>query len=366
MSEIYTNFPTAFDNKLYLQEQVTAFQQRLDESPDSQAIIEFGGKPFGDHHAGRVLPGYDPDSKASILSRLSSEADASIVMVVNARDVLEAPYGRTSHGRIRGDSGLRYDHETVRLIEEAVTGKEIPIDSVVMAVTPHNYDEIAAEKIDEFATNLQDKTGLILRNHYEVPDYPDPESVVNAKYIFSQNDRLTPETNRPLVLVSPGGGSGKFGVALSEAYHTLEDGKQVNFIKFETFPVFSLPPMHPTNMAFQAATADLGNEVIAGADGRTTYDKDDQNYKLIRRLGQMFDGHGDNLAKITSPFDFSINVIERAIVDDHIVGIAGLHEINRRLQRYIAEHRNGDERLSTVEGAARCLGHAIGSNYVTL
>jgi uncharacterized protein (UPF0371 family) len=48
--------PPAFNSDHYFVEQMIGFRERIPQ--EGPAIIEFGGKPFGDYHASRVLPGY--------------------------------------------------------------------------------------------------------------------------------------------------------------------------------------------------------------------------------------------------------------------------------------------------------------------
>ena len=59
-----------FDNEKYLQTQSQHIRQRIAQFGD-KLYLEFGGKLFDDHHASRVLPGFEPDSKLQMLLQLN-------------------------------------------------------------------------------------------------------------------------------------------------------------------------------------------------------------------------------------------------------------------------------------------------------
>ena len=87
------NLDIGFDTDRYFVEQMSEFRSRIPE--DGSTIVEFGGKPFGDYHAARVLPGYEPDLKAEIIQSLVHElGQTTLVFAINARDILEQPDGR--------------------------------------------------------------------------------------------------------------------------------------------------------------------------------------------------------------------------------------------------------------------------------
>jgi uncharacterized protein (UPF0371 family) len=337
--------PYGFDSALYTDVQVGYIRSRIRDSPAGPTYLEFGGKPFGDFHASRVLPGYEANCKAEILNRIG--VTAKVVMVVNVRDVLPAPAGRYPHGRIRGDSSLRYSDETVRLVLES-RQFNIPIDCVVLSVMPAELRADDAGLIAQFESKLR-WHGIPLRRHYAVPDYPDPAVMARAAEVFGRNDVLA-EPGRHLVVFSPGGGSGKFGVILSELYHSLSRGERPNFLKFETFPVFRLPQDHALNLAFEAATADLDNKVVGLAQGVTTYDKDIENFRLLRELYEMFGVGSDHpVSGMVHPTDMGVNVVDRAITNMGRVAEACGAEIARRYTRYVLELAEGDEYKSTVD-----------------
>ena len=95
-----------FDNEKYLKMQSEHIRSRIGHF-DNKLYLEFGGKLFDDYHASRVLPGFAPDSKLRLLKELSSQAE--IVIVISARDI--------EKNKIRGDLGITYDSDVLRLIQ---------------------------------------------------------------------------------------------------------------------------------------------------------------------------------------------------------------------------------------------------------
>ena len=73
-----------FDNDKYLQMQSALIRERIDKF-GGKLYLEFGGKLFDDYHASRVLPGFHPDSKITMLLQLKDQAE--IVIVINSADI---------------------------------------------------------------------------------------------------------------------------------------------------------------------------------------------------------------------------------------------------------------------------------------
>ncbi len=340
----------AFDTSQYVTAQVERVRQKIAQYGSGPVYLEFGGKPFGDHHAARVLPGYHPDCKSVILSELGLLM--KVVMVVNARDILPEPTGRYPRGRIRGDSRLRYGDETIRLIEES-RGLGIPITDLVLSVTPRVARVEDTHSIEAFRETLT-QHGVKLHQHFEVPGYPHPSILEKADQCFGRND-VVAEPGKHLVVFSPGGGSGKFGVMLSEIWHALQRNEVPNFLKFETFPVFGLPATHALNLAFEAATADLHNTCCT-TQGTTTYDKDVENFALLQGIFRQIGSEGAHpVLAMSRPTDMGVNIIEKAVYDmQHVIEACGA-EIVRRYSRYVIEYLAGDERLDTVVRAKEVL-----------
>ena len=95
-----------FDNEKYLKTQSEQIRKRIAQF-GGKLYLEFGGKLFDDYHASRVLPGFEPDSKMRMLQQLEDEVE--IVIAINAADI--------ESNKIRGDLGITYDEDVLRLID---------------------------------------------------------------------------------------------------------------------------------------------------------------------------------------------------------------------------------------------------------
>ena len=73
-----------FDNEKYVKIQSSHIKDRIAKF-GNKLYLELGGKLFDDHHASRVLPGFQPDSKLRMLSQLADHAE--IVIVISAVEI---------------------------------------------------------------------------------------------------------------------------------------------------------------------------------------------------------------------------------------------------------------------------------------
>ena len=96
----------AFDNDKYLQTQSAHIRERIAKF-GGKLYLEFGGKLYDDNHASRVLPGFQPDSKLRMLLQLKDQVE--MVIAINADDI--------EKNKIRGDLGITYDRDVIRLID---------------------------------------------------------------------------------------------------------------------------------------------------------------------------------------------------------------------------------------------------------
>ena len=104
-------YKVGFDNNKYLQMQSERIKERINEF-GGKLYLEFGGKLFDDYHASRVLPGFQPDSKLQMLLQLKEQAE--IVIVISANDI--------EKNKIRGDLGITYDDDVLRLMRSVGFG----------------------------------------------------------------------------------------------------------------------------------------------------------------------------------------------------------------------------------------------------
>ncbi len=302
-----------FDNEKYLQMQSSHIQERIHQF-DNKLYLEFGGKLFDDYHASRVLPGFQPDSKMRMLMQLSDQAE--IVIVISADDI--------EKNKIRGDLGITYDADVIRLMS-IFKDHGLYIGSVV--ITKFTGQESAVL----FRRRLE-KSGIKVYQHYPISGYPFNIPHIVSEDGYGKNDYI--ETSRPLVVVTaPGPGSGKMAVCLSQLYHEHKRGTCAGYAKFETFPIWNIPLKHPVNLAYEAATADLNDVNMIDpfhleAYGKTTvnYNRDVEIFPVLNAMFERISG----VSPYKSPTDMGVNMAGNCICDDDACREASRQEIIRR------------------------------------
>ena len=313
-----------FDNEKYLALQSEQIKQRISQF-GGKLYLEFGGKLFDDYHASRVLPGFEPDSKVRMLSQLREEAE--IVIVINASDI-EA-------NKSRGDLGITYDHEVLRLID-GFHDCDLYVGSVV--ITQFN-SQPAAMAFEKRLQNLKIK----VYRHFLIEGYPSNVTTIVSDEGFGKNDYV--ETTRPLVVITaPGPGSGKMAVCLSQLYHDSCRGIDAGYAKFETFPVWNLPLKHPVNLAYEAATADLNDVNMIDPFHFDAYGSLAVNYNrdvvIFPVLTAIFERIFDS-SPYKSPTDMGVNMAGYCITDDEACSVASHSEIIRRYYAASCMKRKG-------------------------
>ena len=314
-----------FDNEKYVKIQSEHIKERIAQF-GNKLYLELGGKLFDDHHASRVLPGFQPDSKLKMLQQLSDSAE--IVIVISAVDIEKQ--------KVRGDLGITYDMDVLRLREE-FQKRGFLVSSVV--ITHYNGQGSA----DAFSHKLT-RMGIRSYFHYTIEGYPSNVALIDSEEGFGRNDYV--ETTRPLVIVTaPGPGSGKMAVCLSQLYHEHQRGIEAGYAKFETFPVWNLPLKHPVNIAYEAATADLNDVNMIDPFHYEAYGKIAINYnrdiEIFPVLDALFEGiYGQNPYK--SPTDMGVNMVGFCISDDEVCQDASKNEIIRRYYTALNHLANGD------------------------
>ena len=302
-----------FDNEKYLKIQSEHIKERISKFGD-KLYLEFGGKLFDDYHAARVLPGFQPDSKLKMLMQLADYAE--IVIVISASDI--------EKNKIRGDLGITYDKDVLRLKDE-FEKCGLNVGSVV--ITQFKGQE-AAKLFRSKLKKLEIKTYV----HYEIKGYPSNVALIDSDEGYGKNDYI--ETSKPLVVVTaPGPGSGKMATCLSQLYHDKKRGIKAGYAKFETFPIWNLPLKHPVNLAYEAATADLNDVNMIDPYHLQAYGETTVNYnrdiEIFPVLNAIFEGiYGENPYK--SPTDMGVNMIGHCIIDDEVCCEASRQEIIRR------------------------------------
>ncbi len=305
-----------FDNGKYISLQTEKIKER---------IASFGGKLFDDYHASRVLPGFAPDSKVRMLCQLKDEAE--IVIAINADDI--------EKNKRRGDLGITYDLDTLRLID-AFRGIGLYVGSVVLTRYQKQRAAVAFEK-------RLGALGIRVYKHYSIPDYPSNIPFIVSDEGYGKNEYI--ETTRSLVIVTaPGPGSGKMAVCMSQLYHEQKHGIKAGYSKFETFPVWNLPLKHPVNLAYEAATADLNDVNMIDpfhleAYGETTvnYNRDIEIFPVVKAMFTRIFGD----CPYKSPTDMGVNMVGYAIFDDEACCQASRQEIIRRYYAASCSLRQG-------------------------
>ncbi len=313
-----------FDNDRYIETQSAHIRERIGQF-GGKLYLEFGGKLFDDFHASRVLPGFAPDSKIRMLQTLKE--DVEILVTISAVDI--------EKNKIRGDLGIPYEEDVLRLID-IFRSLELYVGSVV--VTQYNGQATA----DAFMKRLK-ALGLRVYRHYPIPGYPHNIELIVSDEGYGKNDYI--ETSRSLVVVTaPGPGSGKMATCLSQLYHEHKRGIQAGYAKFETFPIWNLPLKHPVNLAYEAATADLNDVNMIDpfhleAYGETTvnYNRDVEIFPVLRTMFETMLGQ----CPYKSPTDMGVNMAGYCIVDDEVCRQASKMEILRRYYTAQADRLRG-------------------------
>ncbi|MBE5999450.1 MAG: DUF1846 domain-containing protein [Sarcina sp.] len=316
---------TGFDNGKYLQTQSTHIRERIAQF-GGKLYLEFGGKLFDDYHASRVLPGFAPDSKITMLKELRDQAE--IVIAINAADI--------EKNKVRGDLGITYDMDLLRLVD-AFTSHGLFVGSVVLTRFAAQPSAIAYEK------KLK-ALGLRVYRHYPIAGYPSNIPLIVSDEGFGRNEYI--ETSRPLVVVTaPGPGSGKMATCLSQLYHENKRGVTAGYAKFETFPVWNLPLNHPVNLAYEAATADLDDinmidpfHFEAYQTTAINYNRDVEVFPVLNAIFEKIQGS----SPYKSPTDMGVNMVGFCINDDEVCRNAANQEIIRRYCQALCEYRKGN------------------------
>ncbi|MDD4737486.1 MAG: DUF1846 domain-containing protein [Kiritimatiellae bacterium] len=332
-----------FDNEKYLEYQKKAILERVKRFGD-KLYLEFGGKLLYDMHAARVLPGFDPNVKMRLLRELKDQAD--IILCIFAGDI--------ERKKVRADFGITYDADAVKLIDDV---QEWGLQVTAVVIT--RYDDQPTARM--FKERLE-RRGIRVYYHRSTRGYPSDVDRIVSEEGYGANPLI--ETTKPLVVVTgPGPGSGKLATCLSQMYHEYRNGVNAGYAKFETFPIWNLPLNHPVNIAYEAATVDLGDcnmldsfHLDAHGEKAVNYNRDMEAYPVLRCI----------LKKIVkeevlyaSPTDMGVNCAGFGISDDACVREASRQEIIRRWFRCHTEYAIGltdQDAINRIERLMKMVG----------
>jgi len=312
-----------FDSELYLKIQSEKIQERINMF--DKLYLEFGGKIFDDFHAARVLPGFEANAKIKLLENLKDITE--VIFCINANDI--------EKNKIRADYGISYELELIRLIEK-LQNLGILINSVVITLYK---EQSSVDHLIHMLNSRNVKTYI----HKPTKGYPNDIETIVSEEGYGKNPYI--ETTKKLVVVTaPGPNSGKLGTCLSQLYHENKNGVNAGYAKFETFPVWNLNLMHPVNIAYEAATADLEDvnmidsfHLEAYGENAVNYNRDISTFPILKNILTKISGR--EIYK--SPTDMGVNMIKQCIMDDEIVSKAAKDEIIRRYYIALCDCKQG-------------------------
>jgi uncharacterized protein (UPF0371 family) len=324
---------TVFDNERYITEQTAEILERVKKF-NNKLYLEFGGKLLYDYHASRVLPGYDLNIKMRLLQQLKDQAD--ILLCIYAGDI--------ERKKIRADFGITYDSDALKIIDDL---REWGLDVLGVVIT--RYDNQPAANV--FKNKLEQRNVTVFTHRF-TKGYPTDVDLIVSDEGYGANEYI--ETHKPLVIVTgPGPGSGKLATCLSQCYREYKKGIQAGYAKFETFPIWNLPLNHPVNVAYEAATADIGDFNLIDPFHLEAYEKRAVNYnrdvEVFPVLKRILTKIMKNESFYQSPTDMGVNRAGFAITDDEGTREAAEQEIIRRYFRYRCEYRMGFANKETVQ-----------------
>ena len=331
-----------FDNEKYLREQTGAILERVNRF-NHKLYLEFGGKILYDYHASRVLPGFDPNVKMRLLKILKDKVD--VILCIHAGDIEKR--------KVRADFGITYDVDALKTIDDF---REWGIEITAVVITRYQNQSPA-----KAFRNKLEMRGVKVYLHYPTKGYPTDVDLIVSDQGYGANEYI--KTTHPLVIVTgPGPGSGKLGTCLCNLYHEYKKGVKAGYAKFETFPIWDLPIDHKVNIAYEAATVDLRDEVLIDTHHLKAYNKSVVNYNrdieafhLLRRIIEKITG-GESMYQ--SPTDMGVNRASSGIVNDSIITEASHQEIIRRYFRCAVEYAMGLADKEDLEWSAEIMKRA--------
>jgi len=334
-----------FDNEKYLQEQTSAILERVSRFND-KLYLEFGGKILYDYHAVRVLPGFNPNVKMRLLQLIKDKID--VILCIHAGDI--------ERKKLRADFGISYDVDALKTIDDF---REWGIEITAVVITRYKNQSPA-----KTFKNQLELRGVKVYLHYPTKGYPADIDLIVSDQGFGANEYI--KTTKPIVIVTgPGPGSGKLATCLCNLYHEYKNGVKSGYAKFETFPIWDLPIDHKVNIAYEAATVDLKDEVQideyhlrAYAEKTVNYNRDIEAFHLLKKIIEKIT-NGESMYQ--SPTDMGVNRASSGIINDQIITEASHQEIIRRYFRCAVEYAVGLVDKDTLEHAVKIM-NKIGAN----
>lgn len=322
-NEIIRYRKTGFDNKKYLKLQSEAIQRRVEKFSKGRMYLEVGGKLLYDAHGARVLPGFDPGNKVKIFKSLEKSMD--IIFCISAPDI--------ANNRRLYNFNEGYIKSTTDLITKI---SKLFKSSIYISINLVDSDNFEYAK--EYKENMA-KRGFQSFLRYVIPGYPKSSKVLSL--VGYGQDEYIPVTKNLVLVTGAASNSGKMSTCLGQIYKESLNDQSSGYAKYETFPIWNLPLHHPTNIAYEAATADIGdyNQIDSlhlehHNIKSVNYNRDIQAFKIVKSFSNDLLDQSNFMFNYRSPTDMGINMAGFAITNDEICSVASIREIDRRIEWY--------------------------------
>ncbi len=296
-----------------------------------------------DTHASRVLPGFDVESKKNIFNALKNQAE--IIFCVNANDIIS--------NRQLSNQKIDYKDYVYQMIKQIEKNLWLKPHIVINNIDIGNMFDIVLD----FEKDFQRKQYRV-RERYKIQWYPHNMDLILSEDGFGHDDHI-PLTKNLILMTGAASNSGKMSTCLGQIYLDHQIDIKSGYAKYETFPIWNLPLEHPINLAYEAATADIGDFNMMDTYHKKAYGQDAVNYNrdveafdIVMSIARKIVNHKNYMVKYQSPTDMWINCAGMAITNDEIISIASLAEIERRkwwYQEEIARWEGKQERIDKCD-----------------
>ena len=312
-----------FDSNKYLEEEYKAILDRISKF-NGKLYLEIGGQLLFDRHASSVLPGFDPRVKVQILKKFN---DIEFLFCVSSEDIIS--------DRPLNDGSLSYVDNVLERIEKLKETFNNPIHIVVNKIPR----DIEPSPVTDFISLIKSK-GYLVYKRYMIEGYPHDTDKVLSPDGYG-HDEYVVTTSKLVIVTGPGSNSGKLSTCLGQIYLDKLKGIESGYAKYELFPIWNIPLNHPINLAYEAATADIGDyneediryEKINGSKA-VNYNRDVEAFEILESLGKRIVSEDNYIHTYKSPTDMGINMAGFSIKDDKICREAAIKEIENRLKGY--------------------------------
>jgi len=332
--EILVPQKIGFDSQKYAEEQKKAILERIQKFSGGKLYLEIGGKFLFDAHAARVLPGFDPETKKRIFTDLAESAE--ILFCVDSRDIV--------HNRQLSNKNESYTNAALKMIEGVAS--EVKKPKIVINLCHRRRNPVVLR----FSEHLRE-LGFEVFFRFLIGGYPHDLSKILSSEGYGKDDFI--ETEKNLILVTgAASNSGKMSTCLGQIYLDHHRGIESGYAKYETFPIWNLPLDHPVNLAYEAATADIGDFNQMDPFHPTpsvNYNRDVEAFEIVMRIARAVVGEKNEMRNYRSPTDMGINRAGFSITNDAACCEASIAEIERRKQWYAEIINRGEGKKKWVE-----------------